>query len=84
MAKTKVRQSKDEFKPAGEKGKLHHELGISTDKTIPKGRLATAIHSDNPEIRRDAIRAKTMEGWNHSKREPMSREERRKRMYNGK
>lgn len=59
---------KKDFKPGGEKGKLHRELGISTDKKIPAERLAKAEHSDNPEIRRDAIRAKTMEGWHHGKR----------------
>lgn len=58
--------AKKDFNPSGEKGKLHRELGISTDKTIPAGRLAKATRSDNPEIRRDAIRAKTMKAWNHS------------------
>lgn len=53
------------FNPGGQKGKLHRELGISTDKKIPAKRLAAAVKSNNPEIRRDAIRAKTMKKWNH-------------------
>lgn len=53
------------WKPGGQKGKLHRELGISTDKKIPSARLTAAEHSKDPEIKRDAIRAKTMEGWNH-------------------
>jgi hypothetical protein len=53
------------FHPGGHKGKLHRELGIPEGQKIPAGRLQAAEHSSNPEIRRDAIRAHTMEGWNH-------------------
>ena len=53
------------FHPGGHKGKLHRELGIPEGEKIPASRLASAQHSSNPEVRRDAIRAKTMEGWNH-------------------
>lgn len=67
--------AKKDFHPGGEKGKLHRELGISTDKTIPAARLTAATHSSNPEIKRDAIRAETMKGWNHSG------EKRRKLLY---
>jgi hypothetical protein len=63
-------RQKADFHPGGEKGKLHRELGISTSKTIPAGRLEAATHSKDPEVRRDAIRAKTMKGWNH-KRSPL-------------
>lgn len=56
---------KKDFHPGGHKGKLHRELGVPEGEKIPAGRLASAQHSSNPEIRRDAIRAKTMEGWNH-------------------
>lgn len=56
---------KADFHPGGEKGKLHRELGIPTSQTIPAGRLQAATHSSNPEVRRDAIRAKTMKGWHH-------------------
>ncbi len=56
---------KKDFHPGGHKGKLHRELGIPGGEKIPAGRLAAAEHSSNPDIKRDAIRAKTMEGWNH-------------------
>lgn len=59
---------KSKFHPGGEKGKLHRELGIPEGEKIPAGRLAAATRSRNPEIRRDAIRAKTMEGWHHGKK----------------
>ncbi len=52
----------------GHKGKLHRELGIDEDKPIPKERLEAAEHSENPEIKRDAVRAKTMEGWHHGRK----------------
>jgi hypothetical protein len=53
------------FKPGGHKGKLHRELGIPEGEKIPPKRLAAAERSNNPEVKRDAIRAKTMEGWKH-------------------
>ena len=56
------------FHPGGEKGKLHRELGIPEGDTIPKERLRAAMHSRNREIRDDAIRADTMEHWNHKSR----------------
>jgi hypothetical protein len=71
MAKSGSRKNyvaKSKFHPGGEKGKLHRELGISEDKKIPLSRLNAATHSRNPEIKRDAIRAKTMAGWHHSKK----------------
>ena len=54
-----------QWKPGGRKGKLHDELHIPEDQKIPAKRLEQAAHSKNPEVRRDAIRAKTMEGWKH-------------------
>lgn len=51
------------FKPGGQKGKLHRELGVPADKKIPAAKLAAAAKSKNPEVRRDAIRAKTMAKW---------------------
>lgn len=56
---------KSAFHPGGEKGKLHRELGVPEGEKIPAGRLAAAERSRNPEVKRDAIRAKTMEGWHH-------------------
>lgn len=51
------------FTPGGKKGKLHRELGIPEGTKIPAARLAAATRSSKPAVRRDAIRAKTMEGW---------------------
>ena len=53
------------FRPGGHKGKLHRELGVPEGQKIPAKKLAKAEHSKNPTVNRDAIRAKTMEGWNH-------------------
>jgi hypothetical protein len=64
MAEEKKHNPKT-WKPGGEKGKLHGELGVPADQKIPAAKLAAATHSENPEIRRDAIRAETMEGWHH-------------------
>ena len=57
-----------DFHPGGEKGKLHRELHIPEGDNIPKGRLHEAEHSKNREIRDDAIRAETMEHWQHKGR----------------
>ena len=65
MAEKKRWVPKKEFHPGGEKGKLHRELGVSEGKKIPADKLAAAEHSKNPEVKRDAIRAKTMMGWKH-------------------
>ena len=64
MAEEKKHNPKT-WKPGGEKGKLHRELGVPEAQKIPAGKLAAATHSEDPEIRRDAIRAETMEGWHH-------------------
>lgn len=53
------------FHPGGEKGKLHREMGVPEGDKIPAKKLAAAAHSDNPEKRRDAIRAETMKKWKH-------------------
>lgn len=53
------------FHPTGERGKLHREMGIPVGEKIGGARIARAMHSSDPEIRRDAIRAHTMAGWNH-------------------
>jgi hypothetical protein len=54
------------FSPGGQKGKLHHALGVPTDKNIPPGKLKAALHSNNTGVRNMAVRAKTMAGWDHS------------------
>lgn len=60
--------AKKEFKPGGHKGKLHRELGIAEGKKIPAKRLASAAHSKNPAVARDAKRAETMKKWHHPKK----------------
>jgi hypothetical protein len=64
MAKHKWVKSAD-FHPGGSKGKLHRELGIPEGQKIPASRLAAAVRSDDPEIRADAVRARTMKSWHH-------------------
>jgi hypothetical protein len=63
------RPSPPGFHPGGERGKLHRELGVPVGDKIPQGRLRSAEHSRNAEVRRDAIRAETMEHWNHKGRD---------------
>ena len=70
MAK-RLKQKRKDFKPGGEKGKLHHEMGIPEGEKIPADKLKAAAHSDDPEKRRDAIRAETMKSWHHGKRAPI-------------
>ena len=53
------------WNPGGDKGKLHRELGVPTDKNIPAKKLKKAEKSKNRTIRDDAIRAETMEKWRH-------------------
>lgn len=65
MAKKGFRP-RNKFKPGGEKGKLHRELGIPEGEKIPEGRLEAAAHSQNREVRNDAIRAQTMKKWHHT------------------
>jgi len=67
MASKYSKEERASFKPGGEKGKLHRELGIKEGEKIPAKRLRAATHSKNPEVRRDAIRAETMKKWHHPK-----------------
>lgn len=59
---------KNQFHPGGTPGKLHRELGIAVGTKIPASRLAAATHSSDREVRDDAIRARTMEGWHRKGR----------------
>jgi len=43
-------------------GKLHRALGVPEDQPIPAEKLAEALKSKNPEIRRMAASAKGLEG----------------------
>lgn len=58
---------KPTFKPGGKPGKLHREIGVPVGKKIPPAKLKAAEHSKSPVIKRDAVRAKTMEGWKSGK-----------------
>ena len=75
MAKKKGWIPKAKFKPGGEKGKLHREMGIPEGETIPADRLRAATHSSDAEKRRDAIRAETMKSWKKPKGKVKSRRE---------
>ena len=65
MANKYSAEERANFKPGGQKGKLHREIGVPEGEKIPAKKLAQAARSKNPEIRRDAIRAKTMKKWHH-------------------
>lgn len=56
------------FNPGGQKGKLHREIGVPVGQKIPPAKLAAAARSPNREVRNDAIRAKTMKSWDHSRK----------------
>lgn len=60
------------WKPGGSRGKLHREIGVPEGEKIPADKLAAAKHSENPEIRRDAIRAETMKKWHHGRKSKLS------------
>lgn len=62
---------KKDFHPGGEKGKLHHEMGIPEGQKIPEGKLSAAAHSSDPEKKRDVIRAETMKKWHHGKKKSL-------------
>jgi hypothetical protein len=59
----KAKKKAKPFKPGGTPGKLHREIGVPVGQKIPPAKLASAANSNDPEIRRDAIRAKTMAKW---------------------
>lgn len=44
----------------GSKGKLHRELGVPQGEKIPAKKMAKALHSKSPSIRREANLAKTL------------------------
>jgi len=58
------------FNPGGTPGKLHREIGVPVGQKIPAKKLGKAMKSSNPTIKRDAERAKTMEGWKHGGHKP--------------
>lgn len=64
---------KSQFRPGGEKGKLHRALHVPVGQRIPKSKLEAALHSPNKEIRRMATLAKTMSKWRHVGRKSSKR-----------
>ena len=48
-------------------GKLHRDLGVPQGKKIPAKKMAKALHSKNPSIRREANLAKTLKKLSHRK-----------------
>lgn len=47
----------------GKKGALHKALGVPAGKDIPAKKLAKAVNSKNPTIRKEANLAKTLKGF---------------------
>ncbi len=48
-------------------GKLHQELGVKPGMKIPAKKLEKAEHSKNPTIKKEAVLAKTLKGFNKKK-----------------
>lgn len=48
-----VRKSRIRIKPS-HKGKLHRDLGVPEGQPIPSNKLAAALRSSSPSIRREA------------------------------
>jgi hypothetical protein len=47
------------------KGVLHRALGVPEDQPIPEAKLEEAKRSKDPQLRRMAHRAETLQGLNH-------------------
>jgi hypothetical protein len=69
MAKSKVEKvdlgKKGTFKIR--RGALHRALGIPQDEKIGEARIEAAMHSKNPEIRKEARSAKGLAAMHHGK-----------------
>lgn len=59
-----LRKSGIHIKPSHE-GRLHEALGVSRGKNIPSDKLQSALHSDDPHIRKMANFARNAKKWNH-------------------
>jgi hypothetical protein len=51
----------------GMHGKLHRELGVPENQPIPADALASAAQSPNPTIKKEAVLARTLKGFNKRK-----------------
>lgn len=47
------------------KGLLHKKLGVPQGQPIPPGRLAEALKSASPALRKEANFARNAKKWNH-------------------
>lgn len=47
------------------KGRLHEALHVPEGHEIPADKLASALNSQNPAIRKEAQFAKNAENWDH-------------------
>lgn len=47
------------------KGALHSDLGVPQGEKIPAAKLETATHSRDPKVKKRAVLAETMNGWQH-------------------
>lgn len=48
-------------------GRLHKRLGIPEGQKIPAERLTSALHSDDPSLRKEANFARNAKKWHHKK-----------------
>lgn len=55
MAKIKIKPS--------HKGLLHKDLGVAAGKKIPASKLASAVKSSNPKVKKRAVFAKNAKSW---------------------
>jgi hypothetical protein len=51
--------------PESHKGRLHKALGVPEGKPIPAAKLASALNSSDPHVRKMAQFAKTAKGFKH-------------------
>lgn len=49
-------------------GALHRSLGVPQGEKIPRSKLESASHSDDPTLRRRANLAKTLGGFGHARK----------------
>ena len=47
------------------KGMLHEDLGVPQGEPIPAAKLQSALHSDDPAVRKRANFARNAKRWNH-------------------
>ena len=48
------------------KGLLHKKLGVPQGKPMPAAKVAKAVKSSNPTLKKEAVFAENAKKWNHS------------------